>query len=148
MGLPPALYHVASKKVMEQVFDAGEVFQFADEGEEEEGIDEDEEEVKDDADSNLAFMDAVVSTLRPTRYALVAKQALEAEQDVFLIDHMWTTTFPQTRKQLREIPGLLQRVGQIHSSIIVVLNFILPFQNHRFISISPKFAVERRVFKH
>jgi hypothetical protein len=110
MGLPPVLYDVVSRKILSQVFDAGEVFQFADEGDEEDEIDE-EEGVDEDESEDPMFMDAIVSALRPTRYALVAKQALEAEQDVFLVDHMWTTTFPQSRSQLREIPGLLQRIG-------------------------------------
>jgi hypothetical protein len=103
MGLPRILHDVATRKILSQAFDAGDAVQFADEGDEDEDEEnEDEEEVS---------MDTILSCLRPTRYALVAKDSLRSEQDVYLVDHMWTTTFPQTRRHLREIPGLLQRIG-------------------------------------
>ena len=60
-------------------------------------------------------MDEMISSIS-SRYVLLSKQDIEAEEDVFLIDHMWTTTFPQTRKHLLEIPGLLERVEGIISS--------------------------------
>lgn len=107
MGLPRVLHDVASRKILSQAFDAGDAMQFADEGDE----DESEDEGVEESDEEEVSMDTIISSLRSTRYALVAKDSLRPEQDVYLVDHMWTTTFPQTRKHLLEIPGLLQRIG-------------------------------------
>lgn len=46
-------------------------------------------------------------------FQMVAKRDLEAGKDVWILDHLWTTTATQAPKQLREIDGLIDRLWTI-----------------------------------
>lgn len=83
---------------MQQTFDAGNHFVFSD-------VNEDNDNDDDDEDS-----EGVQQATRG-RYTLHAAHELKQHEDVVLIDHMWTTTFPQARAHLRTLPGLAARVA-------------------------------------
>ena len=72
MGLPQTLHEKAAGKIMQQVFDAGAAFCFQE---------YDESIVDEEEAEGLESL--------PTAYSLHATSSLEAESDVFLIDHMW-----------------------------------------------------------
>lgn len=48
---------------------------------------------------------------RERRVVCVSEAGLEPEQDVFLVDHAWTFSPESYREQLRDIPGLLERMA-------------------------------------
>ena len=116
MSLPTSLRRRAATKILSESFDVGNIVQFAvfEEDESSEGDDErkNEDEGDEEEEEEERSMDDIVSSIR-SKYSLIAKKDIEAFEDVFLVDHMWTTTFPQTRQQLIEIPGLLERVESI-----------------------------------
>lgn len=41
------------------------------------------------------------------------EEGLPADSDIFLVDHFWTSTIENTRKQLRTVPNLLERMSAI-----------------------------------
>jgi len=99
MGLPASLHEIACRKVMEQTFDAGNHFVFAE-------VDPDDDDEEDEEDAGEGVQRATRG-----RYTLHAAHAMPRHADVVLIDHMWTTTFPQARDHLRTLPGLAARVA-------------------------------------
>ena len=101
MELPKELHRKVFQKILQEQFDVGTIVQFAIDSIEAEDEDEDCEEES---------MDDIIASCLQAKYSLVASRDIHEYQDVFLIDHMWTTTFPQTRSQLESIPGLLKRV--------------------------------------
>jgi len=132
MGLPLSLRESAVDKIIRSEMDAGLYVTFVErdeaeggtedganveetgeeheEGEEEEegeeGEEEEEEDVAKDDDEGIPMH-------HRTRYNLcVCCEKLKSESVVLLIDHMWTTTFPQSREQLQSTPGLAERISQ------------------------------------
>ncbi len=103
MGLPVTLHKLACSKILNECFDAGLFFEFENvnvevEGEEDEDEDYDEKE-EEQTDKNFACevpgnVDEILSTEIPASlprcYILTAKNHLEPEIDVFLVDHMWS----------------------------------------------------------
>lgn len=113
MGLPKTLWGVCAEKILRQQFDAGEYVQFA------------ERDIEQVEEARSTFVtvatnnelqsrnEAELTELwHSTRYNLVLKTKLEKFETVVLIDHMWTTTFPQSREHLRSIEGLQERIGK------------------------------------
>lgn len=103
---------------MQESFDIGSKVEFH-----ERDIDPDSDNEENDDDglssySNLkpteleCKLEELVSNSLPRAYDVVACSVMEAFSDVFLIDHMWTTTFPQMRSQLSELPALVDRIGK------------------------------------
>ena len=101
------LTHRCSYRILADSFDAGEYFEFVENEVEEVN---DEEDADNGEDESFSTIDSIVSSNK-TKYSLAATVDIAASNDVFLVDHMWTTTFPQTRRHLSEIPGLLDRIG-------------------------------------
>lgn len=63
-------------------------------------------------DSTLLHqLESMIADKLPRAYYVVASSPMEPLSDVFLIDHMWTTTFPQMREQLNAMPSLVDRIG-------------------------------------
>eukprot|EP00026_Physarum_polycephalum_P001186 Phypoly_transcript_01187.p1 GENE.Phypoly_transcript_01187~~Phypoly_transcript_01187.p1 ORF type:complete len:718 (+),score=105.98 Phypoly_transcript_01187:1437-3590(+) len=81
IGFPQHLWEVLFNKIYNDIFDGGNVFEF--------GVEEED-----------------------GKYFVQVKEgvSVEAHSDVFLIDHAWTTTLATAKKQLRSIPGLLERM--------------------------------------
>ena len=113
---------------MASIFDAGEYFGFmeneleddVEDEVEEEGEVEDEKEEAESIEESKS-MDDIISTspsqVQGSAYTLVAQRAMAVHSRVFLVDHMWTTTFPQHRRQLADIPGLAERISNIYICI-------------------------------
>jgi NACalpha-BTF3-like transcription factor len=80
MGLPPALTKQVYNKFLHEQFDAVEAFQ--------------------------------VELVEDEGFRVVVKQegGLKAGRDVWILDHLWTTTLTQGPKQLNEIEGLVDRL--------------------------------------
>ena len=81
MGLPPALHQVACEKILQQIFDGGSHFMF------QERDDDSEEDEEEDGEG--------IQRATTGKYTLHAVHDMEKHAEVVLIDHMWTTTFPQ-----------------------------------------------------
>ena len=81
MGLPSELHLMACEKILQQTFDGGTHFVF-----QEHDVD-DEEDEDDDGEG--------IRRATTGKYTLHAVHDMEKHAEVFLIDHMWTTTFPQ-----------------------------------------------------
>lgn len=136
MGLPADLHAVVAQKVLHNTFDAGLHFTFALRnhcGEEGSGdIDGDTQSdpgdytqgarSHDNDDQGGATMDPLgeeeisIQSNHDTPYSLHAIDHIAKGSDVFLIDHCWTTSFPQSREHLRSIPGLASRVASMIQS--------------------------------
>ncbi|PWZ07339.1 Tubulin--tyrosine ligase-like protein 12 [Zea mays] len=83
-GIPPSLHQRLYRKLADEVFDGGEVFAV---------------EPCEDG--------------RQRRLVLTADQSLGKESDVFLVDHAWSFRLPDALKQLREVPGLAERMAAL-----------------------------------
>lgn len=80
MGLPPSLMNVIYQKLLNEQFDALDSFQV--ELVEEEGF----------------------------RVVVTKEGGLKAGKDVWIMDHLWTTSLTEGPKQLKEIDGLVDRL--------------------------------------
>ncbi|VDN23013.1 unnamed protein product [Gongylonema pulchrum] len=83
-GVPKHFWRRLHEKLVNEIFDAGEFFQIL-------------EEVNEEGEHS---------------YSVVPLQQLSAQDpnSIFLIDHAWTFRPQTARKQLREVPGLLDRM--------------------------------------
>lgn len=118
LGVPPALWNPLYKKLTKETFDAGSVFQFVqfadDEEEEEEGEEVEEGTTEEtgkevhgeDEESSHTFAEV---PKRKLRLQVVAEE-MKARSNVYLVDHAWTTSPEEARKQLRATPNLLERM--------------------------------------
>ncbi|KAM3719857.1 Tubulin--tyrosine ligase-like protein [Dirofilaria immitis] len=86
-GVPKHFWQRLHEKLVNEIFDAGDYFQIL-------------EEINEDGKHN---------------YTVVALQQLKMDDPncIFLIDHIWTFRPQIARKQLLEIPGLLDRICTI-----------------------------------
>ncbi|KAJ1868053.1 hypothetical protein LPJ78_000550 [Coemansia sp. RSA 989] len=87
LGLPKPLWKVLFKKLLEEKLDIGEWVIFGE---------------KCDGMQNLS-----------QHQLCLQKDELAAESDVFLVDHIWTTTASSVQQDLERIPGLLERMEQL-----------------------------------
>lgn len=88
-GVPELLWHTLSRKLEQQIFDAGDAFQLL-------MIDYDDGE-KDPED--------------PLFTAVVSKDIKKSsELEIYIIDHAWTYRLHNARSQLQQIPALLNRL--------------------------------------
>ncbi|KAK3150649.1 hypothetical protein QOZ80_3AG0235910 [Eleusine coracana subsp. coracana] len=83
-GIPPSLHERLYRKLADEVFDGGEVF----------AVEPCEEG-------------------RQRRLVLAADAPLRRESDVFLVDHAWSFRLSDALKQLREVPGLAERMAAL-----------------------------------
>ncbi|CAN6302079.1 unnamed protein product, partial [Urochloa humidicola] len=83
-GIPPSLHERLYRKLADEVFDGGEVF----------AVEPCEEG-------------------RQRRVVLAAEEPLGRESDVFLVDHAWSFRLSDALKQLREVPGLAERMAAL-----------------------------------
>ncbi|CAN6290484.1 unnamed protein product [Urochloa humidicola] len=83
-GIPPSLHERLYRKLADEVFDGGEVF----------AVEPCEEG-------------------RQRRLVLAAEEPLGRESDVFLVDHAWSFRLSDALKQLREVPGLAERMATL-----------------------------------
>ena len=79
MGLPKCLHEVALKKILDQTFDAGSVFQFQ----------EFNNEVNEVCIESNTDVESYIEERLSCIYELVAIKECEMHSDVLLIDHMW-----------------------------------------------------------
>jgi tubulin--tyrosine ligase-like protein 12 len=84
-GLPPKLYPRLFEKLAYDTFDGGDYFQI--------------ESCEDDQRRKL----------------LLTAESMPKDSDVFLVDHAWTFRLPDAYKQLKEIPGLAERMASLMS---------------------------------
>ena len=82
-GVPRSLWHKLFAKITSETFDAGAHFQYA-----------------RDEEGTLLLIAA-------------GPEALEPAQDIFLVDHAWSTTLAKAHQQLTELPALTQRMEGI-----------------------------------
>ncbi|KAJ2077263.1 hypothetical protein H4R24_005237 [Coemansia sp. RSA 988] len=94
LDLPRPLWKVLHKKIVQERFDIGEWVVFAE-----------AESGKDDGNSS-------VDGITNTRLCL-KRDELEALDNVFLVDHAWTTSISQILSDLTSIPGLLERMERL-----------------------------------
>lgn len=87
--LPDYLVDRLCNKIKEQIFDSGDVFVFS------------EQEL--DSSDDLFTLKSL--------YSLRSSRPIKAFEDVYIVDHMWTTTFPQSRVHLSEYGGLAKRLA-------------------------------------
>ena len=80
---------------------------------------ESNKEDDENANEKTISMDTIISR-QLTTYSLVAKSDIKAFSQVFLIDHMWTTTFAQHRHQLKSIEGLAERISIYYLHILKI----------------------------
>lgn len=97
------LREILLKKLQSNCFDAGEYFIFGE---------NDEENLSNSIESPES---SLFSIDLKTSLNLYAKQNIEAYSTVILIDHMWLTTFPQSRQQILEYEGLRHRIIEFFS---------------------------------
>ncbi|KAF8718184.1 hypothetical protein HU200_025675 [Digitaria exilis] len=83
-GVPPSLHERLYRKLADEVFDGGEVF------------------AVEPCEGG-----------RQRRLVLAAEGTLGRESDVFLVDHAWSFRLPDALKQLREVPGLAERMAAL-----------------------------------
>ncbi|VAH87061.1 unnamed protein product [Triticum turgidum subsp. durum] len=83
-GVPPSLHRRLYRKLADEVFDGGERF----------SVEPCEEG-------------------RQRRLVLASDTALGREADVFLVDHAWSFRLSDALKQLREVPGLAERMAAL-----------------------------------
>ncbi|XP_004488089.1 uncharacterized protein [Cicer arietinum] len=82
-GLPESLHRRLFQKLFTETFDGGEHFQI--------------EPCEDGRTRRLVF----------------TSDSMAKDSNVFLIDHAWTFRLPDAYKQLREVPGLAERMGSL-----------------------------------
>lgn len=83
-GVPPSLHQRLYRKLADEVFDGGEVF------------------AVEPCEGG-----------RQRRLVLSAEGPLGRESDVFLVDHAWSFRLPDALKQLRDVPGLAERMASL-----------------------------------
>nr|CAB3501841.1 unnamed protein product [Digitaria exilis] len=83
-GVPASLHERLYRKLADEVFDGGEVF------------------AVEPCEGG-----------RQRRLVLAAEGTLGRESDVFLVDHAWSFRLPDALKQLREVPGLAERMAAL-----------------------------------
>jgi len=83
-GIPPSLHERLYRKLADEVFDGGEVF------------------AVEPCEGG-----------RQRRLVLASEEPLGKESDVFLVDHAWSFRLPDALKQLREVPGLAERMAAL-----------------------------------
>lgn len=83
-GIPPSLHRRLYRKLADEVFDGGERF----------SVEPCEEG-------------------RQRRLVLASETPLARESDVFLVDHAWSFRLADALKQLREVPGLAERMAAL-----------------------------------
>jgi len=127
MGLPKSLHKSAVDKIIRSEMDAGLYVTFVERDEvgggsedganmeetEEEHEEEGEEQEKGEGEGEGEEEedDEGIPMHHRTRYNLcVCREELKSESVVLLIDHMWTTNFPQSREHLQCNPGLAERI--------------------------------------
>ncbi|KAJ2254469.1 hypothetical protein GGH98_002316, partial [Coemansia sp. RSA 454] len=86
LGLPRSLWRQLYDKITGETFDIGEWVVFSD-----------DDTVKSLAEHTLSLK----------------SEKLEAESNVFLVDHIWTTTVAQELQDLDNVPGLLERMEKL-----------------------------------
>ncbi|GAB1609214.1 tubulin--tyrosine ligase-like protein 12 [Argonauta hians] len=112
--IPDRFWDTLFQKLKGQVFDAGATFQILkidysdaddDADEEEEGEEHEEEEDRKRKEKERG---------RP-QWKVVALSDISAEDErqVYLVDHAWTYDVKDARKQLREVPGLSERMASL-----------------------------------
>ena len=101
-GLPTSHYASAMRKIWDEVFDIGDYVMFC-----ENVFDVDDIDCK----REIVFPDMP--------YILASKVNLEVnnQDQVFLVDHTWMTTFPQSRLQLRDSEILRDRIKSMVGGI-------------------------------
>lgn len=99
MGFPDSLLESVASKIMGEMFDIGNYFMFS------EVID-----TAEDLDEQKTLESALSKSSSSSR-VLISQNSFPAESQVFLIDHMWTTTQQQARSHLKKIDGLVQRIA-------------------------------------
>eukprot|EP00741_Cyanophora_paradoxa_P003340 tig00000692_g3246.t1 len=109
-GLPQQLWRTAFEKLIEEKFDAGEYLQVVYVAVEDEDEDEDEEDAGAASGEGAEASVAAKSEERLSGYRVRASRPIDRHSNVFLIDHAWSTSWGEARKQLREIPGLVERL--------------------------------------
>ena len=116
MGIPDALHNVVARKVLNNIYDIGEHVTFAVRHD-----NEDNDEVSEEADNEGSCDEddcweeedeGINSSNRTMLYNLHSTHDMTAFSDVYLLDHMWTTTFPQSREQLKESSALQTRLSE------------------------------------
>ncbi|KAF0891340.1 hypothetical protein E2562_009500 [Oryza meyeriana var. granulata] len=83
-GIPPSLYQRLYRKLADEVFDGGEAFSV------------------EPCEGGMQ-----------RRLVLGAERTLAMESDVFLVDHAWSFRLRCALKQLREVPGLAERMAAL-----------------------------------
>ncbi|KAL5219467.1 hypothetical protein ABZP36_020151 [Zizania latifolia] len=83
-GIPPSLHRRLYRKLADEVFDGGD-----------------------------AFSVEPCEGGRQRRLVLAAERTLGRESDVFLVDHAWSFRLSDALKQLREVPGLAERMAAL-----------------------------------
>lgn len=83
-GMPPALHRQLFEKLSSETYDGGEFFQV------------------DPCDGG-----------HQRRLVLTEDSGMEKESRVFLVDHAWTFRLSDARKQLEEVPGLVERMASL-----------------------------------
>lgn len=101
-GLPELYWRSLHRKIVGEIYDAGEVFgimQYQDEEEEEE-----EEEKNNNPGPNVRH-----------KVMVTRDSGLSASEpnSVFLVDHAWTYRMEYARQQLEQVPGLLPRMAAL-----------------------------------
>jgi len=84
VGIPPSLHERLYRKLADEVFDGGEVF------------------AVEPCEGGMQ-----------RRLVLASEEPLGKESDVFLVDHAWSFRLPDALKQLREVPGLAERMAAL-----------------------------------
>ena len=108
MGLPEGLHEAVARKVLNNIYDIGDHVTFSVRHDEDAGEEDNEEE---DGQDNDGDMEGIDSGNRTMLYNLHSTHDINAFGDVYLLDHMWTTTFPQSRVQLKSSSTLQSRLG-------------------------------------
>ncbi|TVU48217.1 hypothetical protein EJB05_07846, partial [Eragrostis curvula] len=83
-GIPPSLHERLYRKLADEVFDGGEVF------------------AVEPCEGG-----------RQRRLLLASERPVGRESDVFLVDHAWSFRLADAVKQLREVPGLAERMAAL-----------------------------------
>jgi len=116
MGVPPVLWNSLYKKLSKEIFDAGSVFQFVQFADDDEDEERDEDFVQfvdtDDEDEEGDAHNFGVAPKRKLRLQVLAED-MKARSQIFLVDHAWTTSPEDARKQLRATPKLLERMASL-----------------------------------
>ncbi|XP_076023602.1 tubulin--tyrosine ligase-like protein 12 [Genypterus blacodes] len=108
-GVPQIYWRSLYCKITKEIYDAGEYF----------GIlhfqQEDEEENQEDASENTEKKEINLRAETRAKVVVTRESGLQVSEptSVFLVDHAWTYRMDHARRQLEEIPGLLQRMASL-----------------------------------